>query len=213
MNEQDQRTSSESPHTVFDQDYKTRARIILKGRWNFCALTAFVYFICSSAASALPRIGSIASLAVSGPLTLGISIFVLKLVRDNNPKISNIFDGFNDFLRAFLTHLLILIFVLLWMLLLIVPGIIAALSYSMSFYILADNPELSALDAIKKSKEIMRGHKGSLFMLSLSFIGWALLALLTLGIGFFWLAPYMGTTFACFYEDIKAGDTNGQIHA
>ena len=89
------------------------------------------------------------------------------------------------------------------MLLLIVPGIIAAYSYSMTFYILAEDKSISALDAIRKSKEIMKGNKWKLLCLSFRFFGWMLLAILTLGIGFIWLIPYMSVSFATFYDDIK----------
>jgi uncharacterized membrane protein len=90
------------------------------------------------------------------------------------------------------------------MLLLIVPGIIAAISYSQTFYILADDPGMDAISAIDKSKKMMRGYKWKYFCLGLRFIGWALLCILTLGIGLFWLDTYMQTSFAKFYDDVKA---------
>ena len=74
----------------------------------------------------------------------------------------------------------------------------------MTPYILEDNPELGAVDAIHRSRMMMRGHKFDLFWLYLSFIGWFLLSLLTLGIGFLWLVPYMETAQAAFYEEVKA---------
>jgi uncharacterized membrane protein len=96
------------------------------------------------------------------------------------------------------------VFILLWMLLLIIPGIIAALSYSMTFYIIADDETMDAMEAIDKSKAMMDGYKWKYFCLALRFVGWALLCILTLGIGFFWLMPYMQVTNAKFYEDVKA---------
>ena len=74
----------------------------------------------------------------------------------------------------------------------------------MTYYVLEDNPELSGDKAIEESMRLMSGHKWELFWLHLTFIGWALLCTLTLGIGFFWLVPYMNTAQAAFYEDIKA---------
>ncbi|GHT57847.1 hypothetical protein FACS18945_2990 [Bacteroidia bacterium] len=94
-----------------------------------------------------------------------------------------------------------------WSLLLIIPGIIAAISYSMTFYIIADDPAISAMDAINKSKKMMYGYKMKYFCLSLRFLGWALLCILTLGIGFLWLMPYIQVTFAKFYDDLKAANT------
>lgn len=99
--------------------------------------------------------------------------------------------------------LLIGIFIFLWSLLLIIPGIIAAYRYSMAFYILNDNPKMGAMDALRESKKMMVGYKGKLFFLSLSFIGWTILSVLTLGIGFLWLIPYMNTTTANFYQNLK----------
>ena len=96
-----------------------------------------------------------------------------------------------------------LLYVLLWTLLLIIPGIIAALGYSMTYYILADDPLLKPQDALKKSKTMMNGHKTKLFYLCLRFFLLALLCILTLGIGFFWLIPYVHVTMAKFYDDIN----------
>ena len=114
-----------------------------------------------------------------------------------------LFDGFSDFARSLVASLLMCIFVFLWSLLLIIPGIIAALSYSMTYYILADNPDVTASEAINMSKRMMFGHKTELFWLYLSFIGWAILCLFTFGIGFLWLLPYIQTSTAIFYENIK----------
>ena len=97
---------------------------------------------------------------------------------------------------------MILIF-LLWSLLLIIPGIVAAYRYSMAFYILNDNPEMSAKAALDESKRMMAGYKGKLFCLQLSFIGWGFLCLFTLGIGYLWLTPYIQTSMAYFYQNLK----------
>jgi uncharacterized membrane protein len=115
-----------------------------------------------------------------------------------------IFEGFNDFGRSFVAVLLTSIYILLWTLLLIIPGIIAGLSYSMVYFILAENPTISPMDAIRQSKEMMYGHKTEMFMLSLSFIGWCLLGVLSLGIGFLWIGSYMQTSMAIFYQELKA---------
>jgi uncharacterized membrane protein len=89
------------------------------------------------------------------------------------------------------------------MLLFIFPGIYAAYGYAMTPYILAENPEMTANEAITKSKELMNGNRWRLFCLELSFIGWSLLCILfTLGIGVFWLKPYMEASFAAFYREI-----------
>lgn len=94
--------------------------------------------------------------------------------------------------------------IMLWLLLLIVPGFIMAYAYAMTPYILDEHPEISAWDASCRSQEMMRGHKLRLFWLDLSFIGWMLLSVLTLGIGLLWLGPYMEVSRVAFYNDLKA---------
>lgn len=100
--------------------------------------------------------------------------------------------------------LLMCIFTFLWSLLLVIPGIIKMFSYAMTKYILEEYPELTASEAIDRSRAMMRGHKFDLFWLYLSFIGWGILCLFTAGIGYLWLVPYMETAEAAFYEDVKA---------
>ena len=96
------------------------------------------------------------------------------------------------------------IFIALWTCLFILPGIVKAFSYAMTPFILEDRPELSANEAIDLSRAMMKGHKFDLFYLYLGFIGWFLLCLLTLGIGFLWLVPYVQASQAAFYEEVKA---------
>lgn len=100
--------------------------------------------------------------------------------------------------------LLMLIKILLWSLLLIVPGIIKALQYSMAPYIAIEHPELSAGETLTLSRQMTKDHLFDIFWLGLSFIGWLLLGILTLFIGYLWLQPYMYTAFAAFYGDLKA---------
>lgn len=137
-------------------------------------------------------------------LEWGFAIMFLRNLRDPHfDEIGALFDGFRDFGRIFLTLFLQGVYTLLWTLLLIIPGIVKAYSYAMTSYILYDNPELQGNAAIEKSMRMMRGHKLELFLLHLSFIGWALLCVLTLGIGLFWLVPYVQASQAAFYEDVK----------
>ena len=95
------------------------------------------------------------------------------------------------------------IYTTLWALLLIVPGIIKAISYSQTNFILKDQPELKYNAAIERSMAMMKGHKMEYFLLNLSFIGWILLGILTFGIGMLWVSPYMITTQAHFYDYVK----------
>lgn len=182
------------------------ARESLEGKWGLAVLGTFVYFIVLMGVQLLAEIDPllmIVTLIISGPIALGFITFSLNISRDNDPKVENIFEGFQNFKSAVGAYLLMLLFIFLWMLLLIIPGIIAALSYSMTFYILADDPSISPMDAIDKSKAMMKGNKWKYFLLNLRFLGWALLCLLTFGIGFLWLIPYIQVSIAKFYDDIK----------
>ena len=148
--------------------------------------------------------GSLLSLIFGGPANLGVVTYFLRLLRDENSSIENVFSGFSSFGKTFVLNLLITIFVFLWTLLLIVPGIIALIRYSMSYFIMYDNPELTATEALDRSKEMMDGEKMNLFVLWLSFLGWFILGLVTLGIGFIWIIPYYNAAKTAFYEDLKA---------
>lgn len=139
------------------------------------------------------------TIIVTGPLSIGLCKFMIMFVRRGDTEIGTIFDGFKIFGSAFVIMLLMEIFVFLWSLLLIIPGFIMTYAYSAAFYIKAANPEMGAMECIKKSREIMRGHKWEMFVIDLSFIGWVILAALTAGIGNIWLIPYINTTKANFY--------------
>jgi len=123
------------------------------------------------------------------------------------PEAKDAFSGFDDFWTAFKTTFLTGLFTFLWSLLFIIPGIIKGYSYSMAMYIVAENPGISALDAIDRSKKMMDGHKMELFVLYLSLYGWALLTVITLGIAGIWTIPYMNATLANFYNEIKPQET------
>ena len=177
---------------------RLEARRLLAGKWGKLALVRLIeyaiYFLTSL---------SIISVIITGPLTLGIKTIFLKIWRKEDFKIEEMFNGFKDFGRALGTYLLRYLYILLWSILLIVPGIIAAISYSMTFFILAENPNIKAADALRLSKQMMYGHKTQYFMLMLSFIGWFLLSILTFGIGFLFLYPYITMASAIFYNQIK----------
>jgi uncharacterized membrane protein len=154
---------------------------------------------------------SIGILITNGAFTLGFAGYFLKRIRGEEIATKNIFDGFNRFLPSFLLTLLTGLFTCLWALLLIIPGIIKSLGYSMAFYIMYDNPEIKPLEALKKSQIMMKGYKGKLFLLQLSFIGWALLCVLTFGVGYFWLYPYINLSMANFYENLKKNQEKNTV--
>jgi uncharacterized membrane protein len=185
------------------------ARESLKGKWGLAILTFLIYTLLTAGPGSveshgsIPRLSSILILIIAGPLALGAAIFSLSISRGKEARLEQIFQGFNNFSTAFISYLLIILYVLLWALLLIIPGIIAALGYSMTFYILADDPLIKPQDALMKSKSMMNGYKLKLFYLGLRFFLLAILCILTLGIGFLWLIPYVHVTIAKFYDDIK----------
>ena len=141
---------------------------------------------------------------ISGPAIVGFYGFFLGIAQEGEVNLENLFVGFQRFLKSFGMYFFYLLFYFLWYLLLIIPGIIALFRYSMAFFIVADDEDCGPLEAITRSKEMMKGNKWKFFCLNLRFIGWSLLAtFFTFGIGYLWLIPYMQTSFAKFYEDVK----------
>lgn len=179
------------------------ARESLKGKWGLAILTFFIFTLLTAAPGSVEYRGSVLTLILGGPLTLGAALFSLSISRGQEARLEQLFDGFQRFSTALVAYLLIIVYVLLWTLLLIIPGIIAALGYSMTFYIIADDKLIKPEEALHKSKSMMDGYKMKLFYLCLRFFLLALLCILTLGIGFFWLIPYTHVTMAKFYDDIK----------
>ena len=195
-------------------NYKNRALSALENKWgNFVAIT-FVYgFIIGITqilsgdkdSPAILHLIGLVLFILALPLTWGYQTLFLGAVRGGEATAKDMFEGYNKelFSRVLTTTLLYYVYVFLWSLLLLIPGCIKSYSYAMTPYILKDNPEMKNNAAIEESMRMMDGHKLELFMLDLSFIGWAILSLLTCGIGFLWLAPYMSMAHVNFYEDLK----------
>lgn len=136
-------------------------------------------------------------------VSVGYAKFNLNLVDQSEYSLKNLFAYFSYWKTTLLAKILQLFFIMLWSLLFIIPGFIAYFRYAMTEFILAENPDLSANEAIDISKKIMQGNKLRLFCLELSFIGWELLCVLTLGIGNLWLTPYKRAAIAAFYRDLS----------
>ena len=195
-------------------NYKNRALSALENKWgNFVAIT-FVYGFIIGITQALsgdkdsPAILHLISLVLfilALPLTWGFQTLFLGAVRGGEATAKDMFEGYNKelFSRVLTTTLLYYVYVFLWSLLLLIPGCIKSYSYAMTPYILKDNPEMKNNAAIEESMRMMDGHKLELFLLDLSFIGWAILSILTCCIGFLWLVPYMNMARVNFYEDLK----------
>ena len=136
-------------------------------------------------------------------INVGYAKFNLNLVDRLEGAFENLFAYFSYWKTTVVARVLRGVYVLLWSLLFIIPGIMASLSYAMTEYILAENPEMSASEAITLSKQMMDGNKWRLFCLDLSFIGWDILCGFTLGIGYLWLTPYKQAARAAFYREVS----------
>lgn len=144
---------------------------------------------------------------VGGCIRIGNAKFQLDLVENRTVEIRTLFSEFHRFKTGFGLNFLTTLYTFLWTLLFIIPGFIATFKYAMAPFVLAENPEMTASEAITASKELMKGNKFRLFCLSFSFIGWMFLVVLTLGLGNLFLIPYMEASFAAFYCDIKEKNT------
>lgn len=147
------------------------------------------------------------------PLNIGVAQNVLAWSRGEDVnKWKVLFGGFNSakiFFKQVGVVVLNTILCALWAILLIVPGIIKGLAYSMYPYVLRDEPDLSVWQTLKKSEAIMKGYKGKLFLMYLSFVGWFILGAFTFGILYIWLTPYVMTSTVKFYDDVRRAYYNG----
>lgn len=220
--------------------FKDSALSALRGNWGKAVLATLVYFLISLVVAG-PGVYMYISMAeLSGdpeaileamtPLfhaysgSLLVQVFLLfplavsyqnsfrrLLVNGDNNLASNTLD-FGNYWHKVGAMVLMYVLVFLWSLLFIIPGIIKSFSYAMTPFIVDENPELSPSEAIHRSRMMMKGHKFDLFWLWLSFIGWAILSLFTMGIGQFWLLPYMYTATSAFYQEVKADyEQNGGL--
>lgn len=137
-------------------------------------------------------------------VSCGWKLYALRTSREEETGgLETLFACFQQFWRFFSAILLMGLFTFLWCLLFIIPGIIAAYSYSQTIFIMLDHPEMSAMEAIAASKKMMRGRKAEFFVLELSFFGWSFLATFTFGLLNIWLEPYMQVTCANFYNAVS----------
>lgn len=146
---------------------------------------------------------SIITFFVMGLFYFGQYSFFLKISRNQKVEINELWSKTNMYLPYLGVSILVGIIVGVGFILLVIPGIILALGYSQVYYIILDDEKIGITDAMKKSREMMKGHKWEFFVLGLSFIGWLLLGILTLGILYFWLIPYMEVTLCNFYNKLK----------
>lgn len=137
---------------------------------------------------------------IGGTVQLGYAKFLLGQHDGKDYSVGDLFSQFHRFGTGFAQAFLKNLYIVLWTLLFIVPGLVKTYSYAMTPFILADHPEMTASEAITASRKLMDGHKGELFVLGLSFFGWSLLSIITLGIAGLWVTPYINAAYAAFYR-------------
>lgn len=202
-----------------NQDYKNEALKALSGSWphslvatiiylailSFLAMPSYMISFGITFPSYISEGSGIIFILIVYPMALGFTnSFRLLYETGDNRLTRNAFSlGFDNWLHNVLGMLLTSVFIVLWSLLFLIPGIIKCFSYAMTPYILIEHPEMSVNKAIDESIYLMDGHKFDYFYLGLSFIGWIILSIMSFGIGFIWLIPYMQTTMAAFYADLK----------
>lgn len=186
------------------QELKLQAKENVKPQ-HFEAIIAVL--IVSLAIGALSSVG--VGFIIAGPLFVGLIYYFKKLEMKEKTDFNIIFDGFKEPLTSSIVgYIVVLIFTFLWSLLFIIPGIIKSFSYSMTLYIIAENPTMKATEAITRSREMMIGQKFRLFLLQLSFIGWFILGIFTFGLAIIYIAPVIQASVLEFYNDVKTNTIN-----
>lgn len=185
-------------------EYRALARETLTGRWNTMAGLSLLMMVIGSGLG----FTYVGPLLVTVPLSYAFYNLCLACARGENVEgyCKTLFREFADNWGTYVGtgFLVCLIVIAVAIPTLCIASIIFGLAYALVPFIIRENPNLGVIAVMKQSRIMMRGHKWELFVLQLTFIGWAFLAILSCGIGFFWLTPYMNTSIAHFYEDVKA---------
>lgn len=201
-------------------EYLSQAKNFLSGNWKNVIITTIVYMVVACAvsfgSSAIGEWASPFSMLVSIPLGYGFNIIFLKYFRTSEDiEFSELFQAFNgeQYLRVLGTMLLEGVLIFLGFLLLFVPGVIWACAYAIVPFILKDHPELSYMNALRMSKEMMEGHKMQYFCISLVATGLGILSIFTFCIALLWVVPFVEIVVVAFYEDIKAEHEGKVVNA
>lgn len=196
-------------------ELKRHAKDQLKGKWGLAVGGVFVgIFLIPGITNIISNLvedstiltilAVLLSMIIGAVMGLGMCRFSLNYAEEGKePVFADIFSGFPSLLKVTGLYLLIFIITFVGMLLLIVPGIILSFMFSQSFYILADDNSKSIIQCLKESSAMMKGHKFEYFVLTLSFLGWIILGIITLCIGLLWVIPYMNVTLATYYLKVK----------
>ncbi len=184
-------------------ELKSAAKEQISGKIGILFVMMLIVGVIGGACAFIPVLGPIGTLIITSAFEISLCMIYLKLAKNEEISIGDLFNGFNITGKAVWLSIITYVFTFLWSLLFIIPGIIKVFSYAMAPYILADNPELTANEALTKSKEIMDGHKFDLFVLQLSFFWWYILGAITFGIAYIYVVPYVSATTTNFYNSIK----------
>ena len=180
-----------------------KARTLLAPHWVLSIGVCLVYGLAVAVPAELNSYGEMLSFLLAGPLQLGLCFFFLNLVRGEETRFELLFEGFKPLLTVLLSYAIIAALTIVGLILLIVPGIIVALGFSMTYYVIADDPEITFQVALEQSWKLTDGYKMELLVLNLRFIPWYLLGLLCLIVGVFVVIPWHNTTLALYYEHLK----------
>ena len=184
-------------------ELKTWAKTGPKGNyWTFIGAVIVSQILLQIAGAMTAAVGA---LILAGPFLYGLANMSLRAADHHKLEFSDLFIGFNQFGRAVGYYCLTSIYIFLWSLLLVIPGIIKSFSYAMTPFVLLDHPEIgNVTEAINESRRLMDGNKWRFFCFGLSFIGWWLLNILTLGLLSLWLCPYQAISIGAFYRSVVA---------
>ena len=182
---------------------KATAKSQIKGNIGILFVITLVVTLVSGLVGCIPAVGSVAAALVLTPaFSIAMVHIYLNMAEGVKPEVKDLFAHFQEFWGAFKVTFLVGLFTGLWSMLFVIPGIVKSYSYAMAHFILLENPGMSCVDAITRSRQLMDGHKAELFVLRLSFIGWHFLCILTFGIGYLWLIPYQNAAEAAFYHNL-----------
>lgn len=198
---------------------KQKAKGMIKGNlWNFwkaflvVMVVTFVITkivgIVTEPNTILNSVLSAVGTALIAPLQVGVIAYVLQMVRGGSADLNILKNYFDNFLNLFLISLAVAILTAVGFVLLIVPGVIVVLMFAMVNYIAADNKDIDVKGALMASKEMMDGYKVDFLVFILSFLGWIIVGVLTLGIGLIWVIPYISYSGALYYEELKNKKNN-----
>lgn len=177
---------------------------------NYSGTLALIYLILAIIEGAVSGATFGLGILVLGPLTMGTVMVSESVHNKGNVALETLFSGFKMFEKAVVLSILETVYLILWSLL-IIPAFIKPYSYAMSFYIQKDNPEMTANESITESRRMMNGYKWKLFCLDLSYIGWILLCILTLGILSFWVSPKIQQAHYLFYLNISGKNNQEEV--